>query len=158
MAEFRDAISRAEKAIVEELDAQTEQQQVERQTAPSVQPQSQPVQRAPAPQAAPQQVDPLARERAAIAQSYQQAQLIQGASEAEQNLAVDIRRHDAWARENFPELNDPTGKALLDLTGSLLRLSERHCLLSLADGRNRRRLRAKKMRNFTHVRADASSA
>jgi len=61
------------------------------------------------------QVDPLARERAAIAQSYQQAQLIQGASEAEQNLAVDIRRHDAWARENFPELNDPTGKALLDL-------------------------------------------
>jgi hypothetical protein len=36
-------------------------------------------------------------------------------SEAEAALHVDIKRHDDFARANFPELADPTGKALLDL-------------------------------------------
>jgi len=104
-----------------ELDAAQQQQAADERSVREAmaasqvaQPQTPRPQPTPSPQ--PQRQPDIASQReAAAARAYQHAAAIQQMSGEEAAMAVDIARHDQWARANFPELNDPTGRAPLEL-------------------------------------------
>lgn len=117
MRNFRDVQAAEAQELLFELGQRQVQEAAAREeiekVAATPQTQPTPVQRPP--ESARQQVDPLAAERAAVARAYQEAAAIQHMSEAEASLHLNIKNHDAWARQNFPELNDSSGRALLEL-------------------------------------------
>jgi hypothetical protein len=104
MREFREATARAENAIVEDIDTGLEAQALEQQQAEVVE---QAQQAAPPPEPVQQpQPDPLAQERARLAQEQAQLSELRRVSVDELRAASQAQQWREYAYQNFPELKD----------------------------------------------------